>query len=487
MRTLASTIASTIVCVSSVCADDVEWINPAGGSWGNGTNWSGGAPPDGDDTALFNALTGPYAVTITIPRSVGRVAINSQNCTLTIAGSASDASLTAANYVVNRGAIELSSFAPGRNATLAVTNGTLVNEPDGEIRLLKGADSSVGVGGRYLDCEFDNRGTVNGDYEHQLEIKRDGANHINSGLMQRAAGFGGVYFRGTSFTNDGEIVSTGNCTFSVADTLNRGIITLTGSLDLGPGPPFPPCVVMNESGAMISATSLNFRGLYTNRGVTELMGGSLTASDQGFSIAPGGELRSIGGGFYQGRLSNNGVIKMTSGANGSALLYLIATSQAGDDGIFDFEVTSQWATRLRLGPITELTPRIRLTVPLEDVPTTGQQIELIVDDPPPIVEHLACADVLGLFFGDGLRFKLIRGPTASCPTCRGVTLEVVDVGLHVGDLNCDCITNLSDLTLMLANFGATDADPGNGDLNDDHAVSLEDLTILLSSFGTSCP
>lgn len=57
-----------------------------------------------------------------------------------------------------------------------------------------------------------------------------------------------------------------------------------------------------------------------------------------------------------------------------------------------------------------------------------------------------------------------------------------------GDLNGDGAVGLSDLTILLSNFGtASGATPEQGDLNGDGAVGLSDLTILLSNFGTACP
>ncbi|MEO1128192.1 MAG: dockerin type I domain-containing protein, partial [Planctomycetota bacterium] len=60
-----------------------------------------------------------------------------------------------------------------------------------------------------------------------------------------------------------------------------------------------------------------------------------------------------------------------------------------------------------------------------------------------------------------------------------------------GDVNGDDATNLSDFTILAANFGASGLPHGNGesrgvgDLNDDGAVNLADFTILAGDFGCS--
>jgi hypothetical protein len=48
------------------------------------------------------------------------------------------------------------------------------------------------------------------------------------------------------------------------------------------------------------------------------------------------------------------------------------------------------------------------------------------------------------------------------------------------------VVDLSDLTTLLANFGAAGG-PAEGDLNGDGLIDLGDLTLMLSSFGAVCP
>jgi hypothetical protein len=63
---------------------------------------------------------------------------------------------------------------------------------------------------------------------------------------------------------------------------------------------------------------------------------------------------------------------------------------------------------------------------------------------------------------------------------------VVDPGCP-GDLNGDQQVDLSDLAILLANFGAPGgADPDDGDLDGDGDVDLADLSLQLAAFGTSC-
>lgn len=56
------------------------------------------------------------------------------------------------------------------------------------------------------------------------------------------------------------------------------------------------------------------------------------------------------------------------------------------------------------------------------------------------------------------------------------------------DLDNDHVVSLSDLAILLSNFGTTSAaTPDEGDLDGDEDVDLQDLATLLARFGTDCP
>ena len=68
-----------------------------------------------------------------------------------------------------------------------------------------------------------------------------------------------------------------------------------------------------------------------------------------------------------------------------------------------------------------------------------------------------------------------------------ITLEDIVVPVPCpGDLNADSTVDLTDLSILLNNFGTTGAGPGDGDIDGDADVDLTDLSILLSNFGTPC-
>lgn len=56
-----------------------------------------------------------------------------------------------------------------------------------------------------------------------------------------------------------------------------------------------------------------------------------------------------------------------------------------------------------------------------------------------------------------------------------------------GDLNCNGATDLTDLSILLANYGSTNGTPAQGDLNGDHLVDMADLSSMLAAYGLVCP
>jgi Tol biopolymer transport system component len=51
-----------------------SWLNPDGGAWSAGSNWTTGVPPTADDTVLI-ALDGTYTVTLDVPATIGALVL----------------------------------------------------------------------------------------------------------------------------------------------------------------------------------------------------------------------------------------------------------------------------------------------------------------------------------------------------------------------------------------------------------------------------
>ena len=76
--------------------------------------------------------------------------------------------------------------------------------------------------------------------------------------------------------------------------------------------------------------------------------------------------------------------------------------------------------------------------------------------------------------------------TTDQTTCSGVIVSVTPtpVPQKPGDVNGDGKVSISDLSLVLSNFGSTSATRAQGDLTGDGKVTISDLSQVLSAFGT---
>lgn len=77
------------------------------------------------------------------------------------------------------------------------------------------------------------------------------------------------------------------------------------------------------------------------------------------------------------------------------------------------------------------------------------------------------ADACGSFYSNAVTLSVGAAP---CP----------------GDLTHDQVVDLSDLSVLLSNYGRNGATPEQGDLNGDNTVDLGDLSGLLALYGSTC-
>ncbi len=79
----------------------------------------------------------------------------------------------------------------------------------------------------------------------------------------------------------------------------------------------------------------------------------------------------------------------------------------------------------------------------------------------------------------------------NCEIASGAVLDRNGNGLPdscdcLGDVNGDLVTDISDLAILLGNFGRKPAGPADGDLNGDGGVDLSDLALLVQAYGVPC-
>jgi hypothetical protein len=141
--------ALAVVGTSRVAtASDVFWIDPAGGSWDDGANWSTGSPPAAADR-VFISVEGAYSVSLRGTRSVSELQITNHTATLRIEGSPTPgaAILNVANGIRNEGILLLAgsgSFGARVAAEAEISNIGAINS-FGTPRTIAGAVNNTGT------------------------------------------------------------------------------------------------------------------------------------------------------------------------------------------------------------------------------------------------------------------------------------------------------------------------------------------------------
>ncbi|MBI5866446.1 MAG: agmatine deiminase family protein [Planctomycetes bacterium] len=86
------------------------------------------------------------------------------------------------------------------------------------------------------------------------------------------------------------------------------------------------------------------------------------------------------------------------------------------------------------------------------------------------------------------RLKIIaRDAQGNTGSDQSDTNFAIGTNACIGDLSGDGVVDLSDLAVLLSNFGARQASTAMGDADGDFDVDLSDLAGMLSAYGTVCP
>jgi hypothetical protein len=211
------------------------------------------------------------------------------------------AALTVTDGFTNTQRIELTSIDGGFASGLTVTNGTLVNAPDGVIEVQAGSG-----GGRTLAVQLENQGTVT--LNAATTLARANSVHLNSGTIDLAGGTLNINQSGApaSFTNTGTIDLTSNFTLF----LGGGTYDLTAGLVNGPA-------------ARVSVSASTFS--FTPATVLAPLAISTTAIVPHTVTVPSGQLLHIVSGTLAAPIVNDGTVLI----NGSVTLAGAITTNPG--------------------------------------------------------------------------------------------------------------------------------------------------------------
>src|SRR5579872_6147507 len=132
-------------------AADITWTNPAGGSFSDGANWTGGSPPGTADNADFELPgTTPYAVSFNANIQTSELNVNGSPVTLNLGGN---------QYTVMQSGGSPFTTATDITSSISLNGGTLIS---GQTTLVSGTGAVVSVNGSNTGWTTDDATTQNG-------------------------------------------------------------------------------------------------------------------------------------------------------------------------------------------------------------------------------------------------------------------------------------------------------------------------------------
>ena len=301
--------------ISAAGPTEVHWINPAGGSWLVGSNWSTGTVPAPDEAAFID-LPGTYTVTLNAHVTVFDLVLGATSGTQTLAvNNPGSLSLTNAGTIRNTGQLNVTLATQLAGAGLVTNRGTL--------RLISG--------------------TVVAPLRNEALLVGTGFSAINGGLTNVAGSTLRVEGNstqgtatlavGTSFTNEGLIELTNTFSTHIASLNVNGTLTNApgGTIQSLPGAGGGPRnlnVGLLNQGTLTVAQALTISRVsadHLNSGVIQLAGGNLTVEQSGTTpsftntgalTVPAGRTMSVSGGGFTlasgATLSGGGAMILTS-------------------------------------------------------------------------------------------------------------------------------------------------------------------------------
>ena len=218
VRDLAGNTLSLPVTWAFDVVPPVRWIDPSGGSWNSGNNWSTGVAPGPDDVVIID-LPGNYLIN-TFAATVKSIHIVNPDAAIRHRGNA----FTVLGDYINEGKINVDSNSISATTARLIVNGTLIN--NGEIEINQGGNRE---GSRRISADILNNGLI--DINKRAYFEKDGGELINAGIIDIVDGQD-LLFNGAlaTFSNDGgTLQNTGEMQISGGSTFNltTGVISDT--------------------------------------------------------------------------------------------------------------------------------------------------------------------------------------------------------------------------------------------------------------------
>jgi DNA-binding beta-propeller fold protein YncE len=312
-RTALLSGATAVFSATLTASSLVSWINPSGGNWSLGANWSSGAPPGATDTVVI-AASGEYTVTIDVTTSVALLVVGSATSAPTVALGSRPFGTTDGLVLTGSGGFLASDATLNGPGTVTVGSGAVLT-----LR----------------------RSTLNAPLVNQGLVQAEYLSAINASFTQAGTlivtndnfGNGAAVTVATGFTNQGDIQFTGG---------NPGSLTVTtGPLVNAPAATFSTlgtsarnlAFTLDNQGTMQvdAPTMLNRASAqHTNGGTLTLGANNLTIVQSGTSpsfttsgtltVGTGRTLTVSGAGTFDytaGALQGTGLVSFQGGAVGA--------------------------------------------------------------------------------------------------------------------------------------------------------------------------
>ncbi len=308
----ATLVALSVLAIAALPARaaDVAWINPSGGAWSTGSNWSGGQVPGSADNAILPELGGGYTVSLDVTPASAGIEVAGADVTLDVNGqSITNSSVTNSGHIANLrgrvfghlltnlegGVIELapgdSLLASGHftNHGLIVAGGSGIHlvaraqfEGTGTLELNgAGVLTDADPPQRTVDLENWAGHTIRGSGLIRLPVRNLGLIHANGGFLEIQS----------IFTNDSATVRV---TDGAHMNINSPLMRNRGGRVIGTHGTF---TVMCVSAAVNPNDPAHF---------PQGVGGTIDGNADGQLIAEDGDLRLSAGTLFGGTIARQG-------------------------------------------------------------------------------------------------------------------------------------------------------------------------------------
>ncbi len=313
-KLLPAVVMPIIILPRTASADN--WLNPNGGSWSTGSNWSENGPPTNysSDDEVFS-LGSQSGYTVTGVNNAYYIIVQGDQPTLNFSGYVQEG-----GYYEGPGAVTVTSN-PGQTSSLTLLNGTL-NPYDSIMIGGSGGTCTLSTNSFTINC-YMGGASFGGSAGSVTNYNQVGGSLISyAGYVVFGAGAGSVNVSiagGSAYSTYGDVIF-GEAGTTTANLNLTSVYSTQGNVEIGTG----------AATAVVTATSTTFLAANNVFGVGVPVGlfyGSSPAAGGGTGTLIASNSAVVGGYFWVGASQGNGTLR----ASGCTLESL-ESFRVGDHG-----------------------------------------------------------------------------------------------------------------------------------------------------------